>query len=307
MHFDDATKALVELAASRHNAFHSSEVADTIPARRLRRAEQRGELVRLSPRVWAVAALGHPIGQAVRAATLQRQGAAACHCSAAWLHRWVDRPPEIPQIWVPYSARTSAEGVSRHWCSRIDPAVDVVELEGIRTLSQAATLCLLGRAASPSFVERCLDDFTRTQRMSWLVQTLDRLWAPNCGGTTVLAKILGDPKRVDGITDSWMERLVANLVARVGVPEIAVQYPVSVGGRDYRLDVAVPSIKLGLEGHSRKFHWGPDREDADNVRDFDLAAAGWELLYITWSQLSDPDALVDRIARVAKARRALFA
>lgn len=302
MHFDDASRALVELAASRHNAFHSSEVADTIDARRLRRAEQRGELIRLGPRVWSVTSLGRPIGQSTRAATLRRLGSAGCHISAAWLHKWANRPPPVPQLWVPESAATHAADAGLHRCRRIDPELDVMVVDEIRTLNQAATLCLLGRAAEPRFVERCLDEFTRTESMPWLLQTLERLWAPNCGGTTVLARILDDPRRVDGVTDSWMERLVADLVARLDIEDVELQHPVAVNGHRYRLDVAIPSIKLGIEAHSRKYHWGPGTADADNVRDLDLAVAGWEVLYITWTQLCDPDALSDAIEAIVRAR-----
>ncbi len=150
MHFDEASKALVEFAASRHNAFHSSEVADNIPARRLRRAEQRGELHRLGSRVWSVTALGAPLGQATRAAVVERTGSAAAHVHSAWLHRWLDAPAGPPAIWVPRSARTGSAASSkahRFWASRIDPALDITTVDHIATLNPAATLCLLGRVA----------------------------------------------------------------------------------------------------------------------------------------------------------------
>ena len=307
MQFDDASKALVEFAASRHNAFHSNEVADITPARRLRRAELRGELLRLQPRVWSVAALGHPPGQAARSAVIARAGAAVAYRTAAWLHRWVDVQPAQPEIWVPGSGRTATRGAHRFWCARVDPAVDLTVIDHIPSLSAAATLCLLGRAEPPATVERCLDEFTRQHSERWLVETLDRLHAPNCRGTSTLAKILGDPRRIARPTESWFERVVADLVAGECFPPVELQYPVAANGQQYRIDIALPTIRLGIEAHSRTFHWGPGAADADNQRDLLLSGAGWQLLYVTWSQLHDPSAFVDQLTRVVAARRATFA
>ncbi len=53
MRYDDALGAFVELAASRHNAVHSSEAAEIIGTRQLRSAEKSGIVYRLYPRVWA--------------------------------------------------------------------------------------------------------------------------------------------------------------------------------------------------------------------------------------------------------------
>ncbi len=307
MHFDDASKALVELAASRHNAFHTSEAAEIVSTRRLRRAEKRGELTRLHSRVWSVTALGRPPGQATRAAALAVAGAAAAHLSATWLHQWLDRPAGPPAIWVPGSARTPAPSAHRFWCARIDPNLDVVTIDHIPTLSAAATLCLLGRVAPIHTVERCLDEFTRSHSMTWLADTFDRLHAANCGGTTTLAKVLDDPKRVEGVTDSWFERVIADLLARSDLPPLELQHAVEVDGVGYRLDLAFPALRLGVEAHSRSFHWGPDKVDADNRRDLALSAAGWQILYVTWSQLRDPRGFVKEVARVVTARRAAFA
>jgi len=311
MHFDDASKALVELAASRHNAFHTLEAADIVSTRRLRRAEKRGELTRLHSRVWSVTALGRPPGQATRASALAVSGAAAAHLNSVWLHRWLgraERPPDgPPEIWVPRSARTNARSANRFWCSRIDPGLDVTTVDHIPTLNAAATLCLLGRRASIAVVERCLDEFSRSHSMTWLADTFDRLHVANCGGTTTLAKILDDPKRVDGVTDSWFERVIADLCARSDMPPLELQHGVEVDDATYRLDLAFPALRLGIEAHSRSFHWGPEKVDADNRRDLALSAAGWHILYVTWSQLRDPEGFVNDVARVLAARRAAFA
>lgn len=310
MQFDEASKALVEFATSRHNAFHSSEVADIISPQRLRRAAHRGELTEIGPRVWSIAALGSPPGQLTRAAVVSKAGAASAHLTAVWLHGWCSAPPTRPSIWVPGSARTDAESVHRLWASRIDPARDITEVDHIPTLNPAATLCLLGRVAPREVVGRYLDEFRRDFSMVWLVETLARLRTGNCRGVATLDRILDDPRRVDGVTDSWFERLVADLLSQPGLPPLELQHPVRVGSRghkSYRIDVAFPSIRLGIEAHSREHHWGLDKTDADNRRDLALTAAGWQLLYVTWSQIQDPATFVRDITRVVAARTRLFA
>ncbi len=97
MQFDSASEALIELAASRHNAFSTFEAAEiNFSPRRLRDAAVRGDIRRLHPRVWAINALPGSEVQQLRAATLALTGSAASLQSAAWLHGWVERPPARP-------------------------------------------------------------------------------------------------------------------------------------------------------------------------------------------------------------------
>jgi very-short-patch-repair endonuclease len=182
-------------------------------------------------------------------------------------------------------------------------------VDHIPVLNPAATLCLLGRVAPVIEVERCLDEFTRSHSMTWLHQTHKRLNTGNCRGAARLSTILSDPKRVDGVTESWFERLVADLLNHGDLPPIELQYPIEIDGpgREFRIDIAFPSIQLGIEAHSRSFHWGPDKADADNRRDLLVSSAGWQLLYVTWSQVKDRDRFVAEVAQAVRARQTLFA
>ena len=48
------------------------------------------------------------------------------------------------------------------------------------------------------------------------------------------------------------------------------------------LDLAFPTLRLGVEAHSRQFHFGRGAEHADEDRDHRLARCGWEVLYVGW-------------------------
>lgn len=303
MHFDDASKALVELAASRHNAFHTLEAAaNGIPRHRLVRALHRGELTALRPKVWAITTLGSSREQTLRAATLGLGGSAACGRSAAWLHGWLEHPPPVPELWIPYSSRTRLSGVTLRRSKVIDPGRDIVEVDHIRTLNKASTLVQLGSAAPPLIVERCLDEFLRSESGRWLEETMDRQFTPHAKGPRTLAAIIDDPRRVRGVTDSWIERVTAKLIATPWMHPVELQHRVVIEGRTFLIDVAVPDLLLGIEAHGRSFHWGPGKEDADNVRDLMFGTVGWKLVYVTWSQLLDPDEFVRLFLLTACAR-----
>ena len=303
MNFDDAVLRLVELAASRHNAFHTNEAADIgITPDRLRRARARGELTELRPKVWSISGGLRSARQQLRAATLALTGSAVGHRSAAWLHGWSMAAPTRPELWASHRSRGRLPDAVVRRSAKIDWGAHVVEVDGIRCLNRAATLCTLGATGDQRLVEQCLDSFLRSDSSAWLDGTLSQLWTPHATGPRMLASVLNDPRRVQGVTDSWMERVLAQLVATPWMPPVVLQQPVTVGDRTFRLDIAVPDLKLGIEAHGREFHWGHGKEDADNVRDLAISGAGWQLLYVTWAQLQDPDGFVESLAAVARAR-----
>ena len=305
MQFDDASKALIELAASRHNAFSTSEAADiNFKIRRLQDAESRGELYRLHPKVWAVAALPKSPGQHLRAATLARSGAAASLLSAAWLHGWIEHQPIKPQLWVGPTSRARLEAAAIHRFKRIDPTRDVTEVDQIATLNKAATVCLVGAVCSVEVLERCVDEFLRTEAQRWLDETMERLYTPKTPGPHALRSLLDDPRRVSGIPESVMERITAKLLALDDLPPLVMQHRLDIEGQRFRLDIACPGLKLGVEYHSRQHHWGPTKADADNNRDLLLATLGWEVIYVTHSMVRDPAGLVRRFRQTAHIRAA---
>lgn len=164
MNFDDAALRLVELAASRHNAFHTNEAADIgITPDRLRRARARSELTELRPKVWAITGGPRSPRQRLRAATLALSGSAAGHRSAAWMHGWLTSVPARPELWASGRSRARLPDAVIRRSAKIDSEAHVTVVDGIRCLSKAATLCSLGAIGDRRLVERCLDSFLRTE------------------------------------------------------------------------------------------------------------------------------------------------
>lgn len=195
MNNDDAMEALVELAASRHNAFHTSEAADIgIDRTQLTRAELRGALRRLHPQVWSATGLPSTPRQVLRGAVLSVPAAAATGMSSAWLHGWLDNPPSRPQLWVSRPSRRHPVADLRR-AVRVDPHVDLTVVDRVPTLGPAATLCLLGSTVAPDLLERFLDRYLRTGSADALVATMNRLRGSRSSSITALGRLI-DPSFV---------------------------------------------------------------------------------------------------------------
>jgi hypothetical protein len=104
------------------------------------------------------------------------------------------------------------------------------------------------------------------------------------------------------VPDSWFEELLARCIEDPSLPPVVPQCPIAdtTGRIVARTDIGNPSVKLGLEAHSRRFHWGPIKGQLDEERDIAAAACGWELLYLGWHAAKRP-------AEVLKVMRAVVA
>ena len=62
-------------------------------------------------------------------------------------------------------------------------------------------------------------------------------------------------------------------------------------------------MRLGLEAHSRRFHFGPDAEPLDEQRDMAAATCGWDLQYLGWYATRRPAEVVAVVKQIIVARR----
>lgn len=182
-----------------------------------------------------------------------------------------------------------------------------VDVDGIPTTNLAQTLVQLGAVVESDQVEQALDDVLRRKVSPvWIEQTLESMWRPGPTGAGVLLEILRDPRRAGRLPDSWFERLTERLMTAPELPVAERQFEVVTARGRRRLDLAYPGVKLGIEAHSRRFHFGPGREEEDGRRDLELAAAGWEILHVTWGMAHEPDLFVPLVVDARRARRHQF-
>ncbi len=74
-----------------------------------------------------------------------------------------------------------------------------------------------------------------------------------------------------------------------------------------RFDLAIPSLRLGIEAHSREFHFGPIRRSCRRGPRLARRSSGWEVLYLGWYAQERPARVVARVAQICAARRVVSA
>lgn len=305
---DSAIAAVAELAADSHSVITRTQAAAHLSDHRIATAIRQGWLVEPYPGVLCFAGAPATFEHRLHAATLAVDGhAVASHRSAARLHHLDGSDGhEIVEVSVDRSHRWQfGEGVVTHHVTPLEPC-DIVTIDGISTTGLARTLADLGAVAHRERVAQALTDARRRgASLRWIRNTADRLDRPGPSGTTTLLRLLDAIPSEGRVPESWFEELLARVLDDPRIPAPVAQYRIldDDGGFVARVDLAIPSVKLGIEAHSKRHHFGPQAECADADRDLRTAACGWELLYLGWHALKTPAAVVDLIATVVRARR----
>jgi hypothetical protein len=133
--------------------------------------------------------------------------------------------------------------------------------------------------------------------------TAERLHRPGQRGTGVLLRLLDGIPFEGVVPDSWFEELLSACTADPSLPAVVPQCPIVAPDGRIVAKTDLPSVKLGLEAHSRQFHFGPVREPLDEERDLAVAACGWELLYLGWYATKRPGEVLSMATRVVRARQ----
>ena len=301
MQADDAWSAVAELAASQHGVFHRRQAAElNLSNQRLRRAVLKGELVKHSKNVFIVAVSPESWRQRLLAHTMA--GGVASHRSAAVLHGFDGFRPGIIELTADRVQHPQRESAVFHRWTGLDQGL-LTKIDGVPCTNIAATLCQLGMVVRSAKVEQALDSALRDGASPlWVAQIASALERPGPSGVAVLQRLLDDPSRGGALPDSWFERLLSKRLRGGILPTPALQHELLLPSGRRRLDLAFPEAKLGIEAHSRKYHFGPKAEQADHARDLELAALGWEVIYVTWSMAGNLDNLLGHIAAVYQTR-----
>jgi hypothetical protein len=306
---DDAVRAVAELAASQHRAFTRSQAAElNFDRSRIATAKRQGWLTEPYPGVIVMAGGVDSWHQRLFAATLADGGhAVASHRASARLHR-LDGFEECDVVEVSVSTghrwRRANDVVAHHVAALDFP--DLITIDGIRCTGLARTLADLGAVVEPMLVRRALTDARRRgTSLRWIQLTADRLHRPGPSGAGVLLRELARIPFEGRVPDSWFEELLASCLDDPEIPPIELQYPIrdASGLLVATTDIGIPSVRLGLEGHSRRFHFGPLAEPLDEQRDLAAGACGWQLHYLGWFATRRPREVLAIVKRIIAARR----
>lgn len=309
---DPVRAKVLEVAAAQHaNITRRQARAAGFDRRRVATALRQGWLVEPIPGVLQLAEWPDGWRRRLMAVVLAcGDHGVASHRSAARLHRldgFDGAGNAVVEVTVSrrYRLDPDVAAVTHHY-TPMSP-VDVTMVDGIRCTTLGRTLVDLGSVV-PSIraVRRALTSARRRGLdLEDLKRTGERLHRPGQTGTTILSYVLAQVPWEGRLPDSWFEELIALALADSDLPPVVPQYPImdETGRVVLRTDLGIPAVRLGLEAHSRRFHFGPDAEALDENRDIIATRCGWELLYLGWFATRRP-ADVLRLVREVVRRRA---
>ena len=106
---------------------------------------------------------------------------------------------------------------------------------------------------------------------------------------------------LDGRAESAPESLLRVILVEAGLPTPAVNVPVWAGGKQYRLDLAYPDLKVALE-YQGDYHRSRQQWRHDMTRRSRLEADGWTMIEVNGDDLRGPRELVSRVGSVLARR-----
>ena len=268
----------------------------------------RGLLRRLHPGVYRLAGGERGWEPDLLAATLAAgPDAVASHHAAAHLWGLVDGVAPL-ELAVPYAESPEPAGVVVHRSTDLASGYVTVR-RGIPVTKPARTLLDLGkvmpRAEVAAAVERAI--VTKLVSVRGLIVVLEELGRRGRGGTAALRHVVEHRPLAEQRSESILESFFARLALELGLDRVAYQYEITADGRVMRLDFAILDAMLGIEVDGEGVHATELGRSGDRARDRALAAIGWQVVRVGWTDLSRrPAKTMREILTIADERRRLL-
>ena len=228
----------------------------------------------------------------------------ASHRSAAHLLGLIEAPPSAPEITVGPKQSHNKAGLVLHRSSDLISA-DVIRIRSMRCTSATRTLIDLGAVVTTSVLESALERALH-QRLTTVVRLQARLaQVARSGrpGVASLRHILD--LRAPGLAavESELELLLWQILRRHRLPLPERQVKVTIGGRNYRLDLAYRAERVFIEGDGFGVHSPRAVFESDRTRQNKLVRAGWVPLLFTWQRARQSEADVAEDVRATLVMR----
>lgn len=216
------------------------------------------------------------------------------HRTAAALWKLLPRQPASAPVDITVRGRNSCRrpGIRPHRVPRLE-LDEVSELEGMPVVTPARALLELAGQLGIRELEQA---FARAERRdlatrSELSSLIDRY--PRRHGAGVLRDMIGEAAGAQ-MTRSLAEERLLFLVRKGGLP--APELNTEIGG--YEVDACWCDQRVVVEVDGFAFHSSRSAFERDRRRDSELSARGFQVLRVTWRQMSDePEAVLVRLAQ----------
>jgi very-short-patch-repair endonuclease len=295
-----------EFAASRHGALTRTQAATLGFTRKsVARLITSGIVREPVPGVLLVVGSPPTWHQRLYVSTLAANEAGVSAGSAAGALHTMDNHDQGPlEVLVPGHRHIAIDGLIIRR-GAVDEQ-DVTEVDGIRCTTVARTLCDLGWMSTPEQQRLAFEGaWRRGTTLSTMRRTAQRLEGARTPGPTRLLALIDAAKHHGRPTESVLEVRVEAAIA--SLPGLVRQHVVrtSTGGFIARVDFAIPHLRIAIEAHSRRYHFGDRATEADADRESAMQAEGWIVRFITNANRKAPDALRRSLLALIAARERL--
>lgn len=248
---------------------------------------------------------GVPQGDAgrLRAALLWAgEGAVLSHNSAAWAHGLDGAGPlGVPELYV-FTGR-SAEGIRTRRVKSVR-GLEVMTVKGLRVTRVERTLSDVAGSWVAPRAGRAMDDALRRglTSLARLAAEAEKARIERRSGASTFRRLVTGRDHRDPKVRSRFETLTLALLEEIESPEPNHRVP---GGRtDYYLDFAYPSLLLGIECQSIRWHLGEEAFRSDMARHRHLSTLGWVILFVCWDDVVfNRERLKQELVEALKTRR----
>jgi very-short-patch-repair endonuclease len=297
-----------EFAASRHGVLTRSQAASfglssTVVARLVR----DGLVLEPAPGVLVAAGSPRTWEQRLYVATLASKGAgAAGFRSAAALHRLDGFCPGPVELVLPSARKIELPGLVMR--RRDLEPTDLTIVGVIPTTTVARTLVdLSGIVRGPALTVALDSAWRQGVSLTWIAETAQRVASPGRPGPRRLLGLVERAMSHRSPTESALEVAVERALGNL--PGLVRQHEVRRADGSFvaRVDFAIPALKIAIEAHSRRHHFGVVGESSDADREAALQGDGWIVRFITAAQARDPGRLRFQIDALITSRRSTSA
>jgi len=301
-------KPLADMATAQGGVVSLEQLEDAgVSMRAASRQAQAGGLHRVHRGVYAVGHRSVSRGTLLRAALLAcGEGAVISHVTAAAFHGFWDKWPTLIDVTVPVEAGRKIDGIRCRRCRYPEP--EEVEIRnGIAVSTPARTLVDLAGMVGLKTLRKSVGRAAIRKKLDLQAVDLAIHNAKGRRGLRALELALVPYRTKDGeVPDvrSDFETLMLPQLLDLGAPRPSTNAWLHVEGERFLVDFLWDQARVIVETDGRETHETPEAFQSDRRRDQFLAAAGYRVLRITWTQIhGEPAGVLGRVSRALSLRR----
>ena len=206
------------------------------------------------------------------------------------------------EVLVPALGRRSRPGIEVHGVRALHPD-DVTTVDGVPSTAWPRTVLDCADVLPPRAVQRMLDAAVELRLYDERLLHAVLARSPGRRAACVLRDVLATHTAGTTLTRSALEEAFLALCAGHGVPRPEVDVPLG----PYTADFLFRRERVIVECDGRAYHSSPGAMRRDRRRDLALQADGWEVVRLTWEQVTGDPATTAAALRRVLLRRELAA